>query len=93
MRGKISSEIKPYILEILNNIINSEGVALLGIKCDNLGSRLHLKFYNRCPIKTSHIISRILLFNLALGISEKLLITYCLLKDRSPYEAVEIFKK
>jgi tetratricopeptide (TPR) repeat protein len=67
-------------------------VALLGIKCDNLGSRLHLKFYNRCPIKTSHIISRILLFNLALGISEKLLNTYCLLKDRSPYEAVEILK-
>jgi hypothetical protein len=52
MRGKISSVVKPCILHILNNIINGEGVALLGIKCDDLGSRLHLKFYNLCPSQT-----------------------------------------
>ncbi|XP_060581900.1 uncharacterized protein LOC132738421 [Ruditapes philippinarum] len=57
MRGKISPAVKPYILEILSNIINSEGVVLLGIKCDALGSRLHLKFNNLCTIKTSDIIS------------------------------------
>ncbi|XP_060556693.1 uncharacterized protein LOC132717274 [Ruditapes philippinarum] len=92
MRGKISSEIKPYILEILKNIINSEGVTLLGIKCDNLGSRLQLKFYNRCPIKSSHIISGQLLQNITVGISGKLLNTYYHLQDRSPNEAVEILK-
>ncbi|XP_060563433.1 uncharacterized protein LOC132722866 [Ruditapes philippinarum] len=93
MRGKISPAVKPYILEILNNIINSEGVALLGIKCDALGSRLHLKFYNLCPFKESDIISGTLLFNLALGKSHTLTETCNLLKDSSPNEAVEKLKK
>ncbi|XP_060597767.1 uncharacterized protein LOC132751597 [Ruditapes philippinarum] len=92
MRGKISPAVKPYILEILNNIINSEGVALLGIKCDALGYRLHDKFHNLCPIKTSAIISVTLLFNLAAEKSSTQIKTYKFLKDSSPYEAVEKLK-
>ncbi|XP_060555623.1 uncharacterized protein LOC132716375 [Ruditapes philippinarum] len=92
MRGKISPAVKPYILEILNNIINSKGLALLGIKCDSLGSRLHAKFNNLCPIKTSDFISGDLLFNLAAEISDTLINTFNLLKDSSPYEAVEKLK-
>ncbi|XP_053405309.1 uncharacterized protein LOC128558940 [Mercenaria mercenaria] len=37
MAGHIAYESKPHILEILQNIINSEGTALLGIECDDLG--------------------------------------------------------
>ncbi|XP_060576581.1 uncharacterized protein LOC132733873 [Ruditapes philippinarum] len=92
MRGKISPAVKPYILEILSNIINSEGVALLGIKCDDLGSRLHLKFNNLCTIKTSDIISGTLLFNLAKHIYMTLKEINYHLKDSSPNEAVEILK-
>ncbi|XP_060574016.1 uncharacterized protein LOC132731778 [Ruditapes philippinarum] len=88
MRGKILPAVKPHILEILNNIINSDGMALLGIKCDDLGSRLHLKFYNLCPFKKSDIISGILLFNLAVSLSENLKYTY----NSSPYKAVKILK-
>ncbi|XP_060593519.1 uncharacterized protein LOC132747994 [Ruditapes philippinarum] len=69
MRGKISPVDKPYILEILNNIINSAGVALLGIECDGLGSRLHLKFYNLCPFKTREHVSGFLLHDTACVIS------------------------
>ncbi|XP_060597763.1 uncharacterized protein LOC132751594 [Ruditapes philippinarum] len=92
MRGKISPAVKPYILEILNNIINSEGVALLRIKCDALGSRLHLKFYNLCAFKESDIISATLLLNFALTKSEILAETDDFLKDSSPNEAVEKLK-
>jgi tetratricopeptide (TPR) repeat protein len=92
MRGKISPAVKPYILEILSNIINSEGVPLLGIKCDDLGSRLHLKFNNLCTIKTSDYISGELLLNLASSISGTLTEPYHHLKDSSPNEAVEILK-
>ncbi|XP_060589856.1 uncharacterized protein LOC132745038 [Ruditapes philippinarum] len=89
MRGKISSVVKPYILEILNNIINSAGVALLGIKCDDLGSRLHLKFYNLCPFKTSDRISVHLLYFTAGSISNLFLLNFFTLKNKSPYEAVQ----
>ncbi|XP_060561380.1 uncharacterized protein LOC132721142 [Ruditapes philippinarum] len=95
MRGKISSENKPYLREEVNKIVSNEGEALLkvlGIKYDDLGSRLRLKFYNRSLIKSSHIISGELLFNLAIRISVKLLDTYYLHEDRSPNVAVEIFK-
>ncbi|XP_060565909.1 uncharacterized protein LOC132724941 [Ruditapes philippinarum] len=92
MRGNILPAVKPYILEMLNNIINSEGVAILRIKCDGLGSRLHLKFYNFCPIKTIDSISGTLLCNLAYKISETLTHTYNHLKNRSPNEAVKILK-
>ncbi|XP_060573998.1 uncharacterized protein LOC132731764 [Ruditapes philippinarum] len=92
MRGKILPAVKPYILEILNNIIDSEGLALLWIKCDDLGSRLHLKFSNLCAIKKGDIISETLLYNLAISISGTLIETYYHLKDRSPNEAVEILK-
>ncbi|XP_060578918.1 uncharacterized protein LOC132735903 [Ruditapes philippinarum] len=90
MRGKISPVDKPYILEILNNIINSEGVALLGIKCDDLGSRLHLKFYNLCPFKTSDLISGYLLHDTASNILNSFLFNSSTLKNKSPYEAVQI---
>jgi hypothetical protein len=94
MRGKLSPAVKPYILEILNNIINSEGVALLGIRCDDLGSRIHLKFYNLSPclLKASDIISGYLLYSLAAEISWTLMDTYCLLKDSTHNEAVEQLK-
>ncbi|XP_060555436.1 uncharacterized protein LOC132716227 [Ruditapes philippinarum] len=92
MRGKISPAVKPYILEILNNIIYSEGVALLGINCDHLGFRLHDKFYNFCLIKTSDFISGFLYFSMASEISKKLMNTYNHLKDSCPNEAVEILK-
>ncbi|XP_060563066.1 uncharacterized protein LOC132722563 [Ruditapes philippinarum] len=94
MRGKISPAVKPYILEILSNIINSAGVAILGIKCDDLGSRLQHKFYNLCTIKTSDIISESLLFSLAVHIYMTLKKINHHLKDStcSPNEAVEILK-
>ncbi|XP_060574006.1 uncharacterized protein LOC132731770 [Ruditapes philippinarum] len=92
MRGKISSAFKPYILEILNNVINSEGVALLGIKCDDLGSRVHHKFYNLSLYKASDFILPALLVNIAVFTSETLKYTYDDILDSSPYEAVEILK-
>ncbi|XP_060563442.1 uncharacterized protein LOC132722875 [Ruditapes philippinarum] len=92
MRGKISPAVKPYILEILNNIINSEGVALLGIKCDYLGFRLHAKFNDLSSIKASDFISEGLLLDLDLGKSFTLTETCNLLKDSSPNEAVEKLK-
>ncbi|XP_060574003.1 uncharacterized protein LOC132731768 [Ruditapes philippinarum] len=93
MRGEISRAVETYILEILNNIINSEGVALLGITCDALGFRLCLKFYNLCPFKTSDDISAALSFNLAFKIYLALIETYNFLYDSSPKKAVEILKK
>jgi hypothetical protein len=89
MRGKISPVDKPYILEILNNIINSAGVALLGIKCDDFGSRLHHKFYNLCPSKSSDRISGSLLYDTAGTISYFSFYYSSTLKDKSPYEAVQ----
>ncbi|XP_060563539.1 uncharacterized protein LOC132722932 [Ruditapes philippinarum] len=89
MRGKISPVVKPYILELLNNIINSEGVALLGIKCDDLGSRLHLKCYNLCPYKTSEYISGFLLLETANTILNSLLFISSTVKNKRPNEAVQ----
>ncbi|XP_045167321.2 uncharacterized protein LOC123530603 [Mercenaria mercenaria] len=43
MKGHISTEIKPQILEILNDIVVSNGRALLEIECNVLGKRLDLK--------------------------------------------------
>ncbi|XP_060578205.1 uncharacterized protein LOC132735283 isoform X2 [Ruditapes philippinarum] len=88
MRGKISAVVKPYILEILSTIINSEGVALFGIKCDDLGSRLHLKFYNLCPFKSSDRISGVVLYDAANNISNLLLFNSFTLKNKSLNEAV-----
>ncbi|XP_045207653.2 uncharacterized protein LOC123559695 [Mercenaria mercenaria] len=42
MAGHISHEFKPHILEMLRNIINSKGKALLQIKCDKLGAKLQV---------------------------------------------------
>ncbi|XP_060592886.1 uncharacterized protein LOC132747503 [Ruditapes philippinarum] len=92
MRGKISPAVKPYILEILRNIINSEGVALLWIKCDALGSRLQRKILNLGTIKTTDITSGSQLFNLAVYIYYTLKRINYHLKDSSPNEAVEILK-
>ncbi|XP_060578924.1 uncharacterized protein LOC132735907 [Ruditapes philippinarum] len=88
MRSKISPVVKPYILEILRNIINSEGVALLRIKCDGLSFRLRLKFYNLCPFKTSHRISDLLLRNTAWCILNVHLKSNANLQNISTYEAV-----
>ncbi|XP_045191405.2 uncharacterized protein LOC123548308 [Mercenaria mercenaria] len=58
MRGHISHAYKPYILEILKYIINSEGRALLEIECDDLGARIQLKLSNlhsEFEIKSSDI--------------------------------------
>jgi hypothetical protein len=73
MRGKITPEVKPVILDILQRIINSNGVALLGIKCDDLGSRLQLKFNNIsiCPFRTCEDISVNLLHLIAIYLSQE----------------------
>ncbi|XP_060554426.1 uncharacterized protein LOC132715439 [Ruditapes philippinarum] len=89
MRGKISPVVKPYILEIINNIINSVGVALLGIKCDDLGSRLHHKFYNVCPFKISEQISGLILKEMARSVLLSFYYNYSTLKNKSPYQAVQ----
>ncbi|XP_060564309.1 uncharacterized protein LOC132723576 [Ruditapes philippinarum] len=89
MRGKIPPAVKPYILQILNNIINSEGVALLRVKCDDLGSRIFLNF---CPFKTRDIMPGSLLYNLALKISGTHMKDFYLFIDCGLNEAVEKFK-
>ncbi|XP_060603404.1 uncharacterized protein LOC132756363 [Ruditapes philippinarum] len=73
MRGKITPEVKPFILEILQRIINSNVVALLGIKCDDLGTRLQLKFNNIsiCPFRTCEDISVKLLHLIAIQLSRE----------------------
>ncbi|XP_053388983.1 uncharacterized protein LOC128552014 [Mercenaria mercenaria] len=60
MRGHISHESTPYMLDILQYIINSKGRVLLEIKCDDLGARIQLKLSNllfEFDIKKSNIIS------------------------------------
>ncbi|XP_060560706.1 uncharacterized protein LOC132720567 [Ruditapes philippinarum] len=85
MRGKISPAVKPYILEIVNNIINSKGAAMLGIKYDDIGSRLQFKFFNLCRFQTSKYISGLLLYDTATNISISVPV-----KNKSPHEAVQI---
>ncbi|XP_060578200.1 uncharacterized protein LOC132735278 [Ruditapes philippinarum] len=89
MMGKISPVVKPYILAIINNIINSEGVALLGIKCDDLGSRLRHKLNNLCPFKTSERISAHLLYDMARCVSISFNNNYVTLKNKHPNEVVQ----
>jgi hypothetical protein len=90
MRGKISPAVKPLILEQLNQIISWEGMALLGIKCDGLGNRLYLKFYNLslgpCN-KTCDIISGQILINFATTLA-----TIPIGKYRTPEETVQRLK-
>ncbi|XP_053395451.1 uncharacterized protein LOC123523865 [Mercenaria mercenaria] len=57
MRGHISHESKPYILEILQYIINSEGRALLEIECDDLGATIQRKLSYLHSVKANAIIS------------------------------------
>ncbi|XP_060599729.1 uncharacterized protein LOC132753293 [Ruditapes philippinarum] len=89
MRGKITSVEKTNILDILNNIINSAGVALLCIKCDGLGFRLHFKFYNLSLVKASKYISGHLLYDIAISCSGASLISSYSLKNKRPNEAVQ----
>ncbi|XP_045157520.2 uncharacterized protein LOC123523848 [Mercenaria mercenaria] len=93
MSGHISQESKPYILEILLDVINSEGRALLEIKYDDFGARIQLKLNNLLSFKTSDIISGQLLHATA-GRSSTV-ITGCLtLITNSNYEgAIPILLK
>ncbi|XP_053383941.1 uncharacterized protein LOC123523852 [Mercenaria mercenaria] len=72
MRGHISHEYKPYLLETLLYIINSEGRALLETRCDALGSMIYLKLSCFLSFKTSHIVSGQLLNTTALSINLKI---------------------
>ncbi|XP_053390689.1 uncharacterized protein LOC128553532 [Mercenaria mercenaria] len=86
MRGHISRETKPYILEILLVIINSGGRALLGIECDALGDRIQMKMSYFLSVKISDIISGHLLLTTvknALHIVQKEL---CILTRNRGYE-------
>ncbi|XP_053395464.1 uncharacterized protein LOC123523851 [Mercenaria mercenaria] len=96
MRGHIPHDTKPYILEILQYIINSEGRALLEIECDALGNRIQLKLSNlllEFDIKTSDIISGQLLKITAEYIN--MAIRYCLtsIKNSSYIEAIQTLLK
>ncbi|XP_045156542.2 uncharacterized protein LOC123523024 [Mercenaria mercenaria] len=72
MAGHITQESKPHILEILQYIINSEGTALLGIKCDALGSRLQLKLNYLFSINERCFVSGYLLKTTARSINESI---------------------
>ncbi|XP_053399451.1 uncharacterized protein LOC123556228 [Mercenaria mercenaria] len=72
MRGHIPHESKPYILEILLYIINSEGRALLEIECDALGARIWLKSSYFLSFKTNDIISGQLLQITAFAVDKNL---------------------
>ncbi|XP_053404952.1 uncharacterized protein LOC123555005 [Mercenaria mercenaria] len=61
MAGHITHESKPHILEILQNIIKSEGAALLEVECDDLGARLLGKFTYLSQLSYRYIIPGALL--------------------------------
>ncbi|XP_060574008.1 uncharacterized protein LOC132731772 [Ruditapes philippinarum] len=92
MRGKISPAVKPYIIKTLNAFINSKGMALHLIKCDDLGFRLYLKLNNIYPIIKSDLFSGTLLKNLACALFHEVKKMYYRLLGRSAYEVVEILK-
>ncbi|XP_053395466.1 uncharacterized protein LOC123523847 [Mercenaria mercenaria] len=96
MRGHISHESKPYMLEILQYIINSKGRALLEIECDDLGTRLQLKMSNllfEFDIKESDIISGQLLELTAWFIDEIMLNCLTLITNSSYKEAIQTLLK
>ncbi|XP_045157494.2 uncharacterized protein LOC123523840 [Mercenaria mercenaria] len=96
MKGYFSHESKPYLLEILQNIINSEGRALLEIECDDLGARLQLKFSNllfEFDIKKSKIISGQLLDFTAQTIDMTIQKRLALFTNSSYKEAIQTLLK
>ncbi|XP_053389516.1 uncharacterized protein LOC128552494 [Mercenaria mercenaria] len=86
MKGHISHESKPYIIEILQYIINSEGKALQGILCDDLGARLQLKLSNLVTSIKSDIISGKLVRDTATFIDNTILMNCLTLIRNSSYE-------
>ncbi|XP_053405217.1 uncharacterized protein LOC128558925 [Mercenaria mercenaria] len=95
MRGKISPQVKPYILEILLYIINSEETALLEIGCDDLGSRLLLKLLNSLFTfkKSSELVSGSLVHASALITNENMDAFLCPVINSSNEEAIIKFRK
>ncbi|XP_053387487.1 uncharacterized protein LOC123542792 isoform X1 [Mercenaria mercenaria] len=93
MTGHIAQESKTRILEIFQNIINSEGTALLEIKCDSLGSRLQLKLNNLSLFNNKCLVSGELLKATALTIDD--IINSCLhcISNRSYEVAIQILLK
>ncbi|XP_053390710.1 uncharacterized protein LOC128553551 [Mercenaria mercenaria] len=90
MRGHISHECKPYILELLQYIINSEGRVLLEIKCDDLGERIQMKLNNNpCLFKTSDIISGKLLKPTAQVIADIILAGLNFIRNSNYEEAIQ----
>ncbi|XP_053395868.1 uncharacterized protein LOC123523798 [Mercenaria mercenaria] len=89
MRGHIPHESKPYILEILQYIIKSEGRAILEIECDCLFDRLHLKLSDFLSFKINDIISGHLLLTTALEVDKNLLEYLLLTRNRSYKEAIQ----
>ncbi|XP_045156670.1 uncharacterized protein LOC123523103 [Mercenaria mercenaria] len=91
MAGHITQESKPRILEILQNIINSEGTALLGIECDALGERLLLKLNNLSSFKTtSGIVSGDLFKTIARMINSSIEACLIPVSNSSNEEAIQI---
>ncbi|XP_045157380.2 uncharacterized protein LOC123523789 [Mercenaria mercenaria] len=93
MRGHISHEYKPYILEILQYIINSEGRALLGIECDDLGARIQLKLSCFVEFKTSDFISGNILENTAGFLVMDIWNCLVLIRSNTYKETVQILLK
>ncbi|XP_045156672.2 uncharacterized protein LOC123523104 [Mercenaria mercenaria] len=93
MAGHIAHESKPRILEILQHIINSEGTALLGIKCDALGARLQLKLNNLFLFKTSGIVSGCLLIHTAHMINDSITFGLHNISNNSYEVAIQILLK
>ncbi|XP_045156674.2 uncharacterized protein LOC123523107 [Mercenaria mercenaria] len=93
MAGHIAYESKPHILEILQNIINSEGTALLGIECDDLGERLRLKFNNLSLFKTIDIVSGHLLRQTAWMIVGSIKVYLCYISNSSYKVDIQILLK
>ncbi|XP_045157379.2 uncharacterized protein LOC123523788 [Mercenaria mercenaria] len=94
MRGHISHETKPYILEILLDVINSKGKALLEIECDSLGTRLQLKMSNLpSEIKKNDLISGHLLSSTAELIDLFFLSCLTVIKNSSYEEAKQTLLK
>ncbi|XP_045204240.2 uncharacterized protein LOC123557081 [Mercenaria mercenaria] len=90
MRGHISLEYKPYILEILLYIINSEGRVLLEIECDGLCARLWLKLSYLLSFKTNDIVSGQLLHLTARCVDQFLLeYTIIFIRNSGYAEAIQ----
>ncbi|XP_053405225.1 uncharacterized protein LOC123523185 isoform X2 [Mercenaria mercenaria] len=85
----ITQQSKPHILEILQYIINSEGTALLAIKCEDLGAGLQLKLNYLLSFNTRCFVSGYILKTTAQMVDSS--IDFCLdcISNSSHEEAIQ----